>query len=117
MKRRGIRTWVMGLAVAFCLTPFAPIVAAQNQNTTAQQPAGPQAQNEQKTYYGKIAKLQNGKYALVIDTKANRGYFLDNQKEASKYVEKDVLITGTVDMQTKILHVSQIKPAFRKGPA
>lgn len=117
MKQRRIRTWVVALAVALCLTPLAPGIAAQNQNTTAQQPAAPQEQNGPKTYYGKIAKLQNGKYALVIDAKANRGYFLDNQKEASKYVEKDVLVTGTVDTQTKILHVSQIKPAFQKGPA
>lgn len=117
MKQRRIRIWIVALAVALCLAPFAPVIAAQNQNPTAQQPAGPQEQNGQKTYYGKIAKLQNGKYALVIDAKANRGYFLDNQKEASKYIEKDVLVTGTVDMQTKILHVTEIKPAFKKGPA
>lgn len=107
----------MALALALCLAPLAPAFAAQNQNSSAQQPAAPQKQDAQRTYYGKITKLQNGKYALVIDAKASRGYFLDDQKEAKKYAEKQVLVTGTVDSQTKILHVAQIKPAFQKGPA
>ena len=111
MKQRNIRTWLMALAVALCLTPLAPAIAAQNQNSSAQQPAAQQKQNAQKTYYGKIVKLQTGKFALMIDTKTKKGYFLDDQKDAAKYAEKNVLVTGTVDSKTSVLHVITMKPA------
>ena len=110
MRQRKIRAWVMALAVALCLTPIAPAIAAQNQNSSAQQPAAPQKQDVQKTYYGTISKLQNGKYALVVDAKASRGYFLDDQKNAAKFAEKKVLVTGSVDPKTSVLHVVKIKP-------
>jgi hypothetical protein len=112
MKQRKFRAWAMALAMAACLAPLAPAVAAQNQNSNAQQPAAPQKPNAQKTYFGKIAKLQNGKYALVVDVKASRGYILDDQKAAAEFVDKKVLVTGTVDPKTSVLHVVTIKPAF-----
>jgi len=98
--------------MGLCLAPLAPAVAAQNQDSSAQQPAAPQKENAQKTYYGKIAKLQGGKYALVVDVKASRGYILDDQKAAAKFAGKKALVTGTVDPKTKLLHVVKIKPAF-----
>ncbi|MGA8182449.1 MAG: hypothetical protein WB819_02270 [Terriglobia bacterium] len=112
MKQSKIRTWAIALVMGLCLAPFAPAVAAQNQDSSAQQPAAPQKENAQKTYYGTIAKLQDGKYALVVDAKASRGYFLDDQKAAAKFAEKKVLVTGSVDPETKLLHVVKIKPAF-----
>jgi len=111
MKQRKIRAWVMALAVALCLTPLTPGIAAQSQGASAQQPAAQQKKSPQKTYYGTIVKLQDGKYALMIDAKANRGYFLDDQKDAKKYAQKKVLVTGTIDRQTSTLHVIKIKPA------
>lgn len=97
--------------MALCLAPLAPAVAAQNQNSSAQQPTAQQEQNAQKTYYGTIVKLQNGKFALMIDPKTQKGYFLDDQKHAEKYAEKKVLVTGTVDSKTSMLHVITMKPA------
>ena len=101
----------MALALALCLVPFASATAAQNQNSSAQQPAAQQKQDTPKTYYGKIVKLQNGKFALMINAKAQKGYFLDDQKHAAKYADKNVLVTGTVDNKTSILHVATMKPA------
>jgi hypothetical protein len=114
MKQRKIWAWVMALAMAACLAPLAPTMAAQNQGSSAKQPAAAQKQNRKKTYYGKVVKLQNGKFALMINAKAHRGYFLDDQKHAKKYAQKNVLVTGTVDPKTSILHVAAIKPAFQK---
>ena len=74
------------------------------------QPAAQQRKSLQKTYYGEVAKQQNGKFALVIDVKAQRGYFLDDQKDAAKFEKKKVLVTGTVDPKTSVLHVVKIKP-------
>ena len=101
----------MALAVAACLTPLAPAIAAQNQNSSAQQHAAQQKQNPQRTYYGEIVMLQKGRYALMINAKEHKGYYLDRQKAAKKYFQKKVLVTGTVDAKTSVLHVHQIKPA------
>lgn len=110
MKQRKIRPWLMALVVAACLVPLAPANAAQNQKSSAQQPAASQKQNVQKTYYGKIVKLKNGKYGLLINAKEQRGYFLDDQKDAKKFEQKRALVTGTVNHQTGVLHVVKIKP-------
>lgn len=110
MQQRKIRTCVMALAIAACVTPIASAISAQNQKSSAQQPAAQQKQNVQKTYYGKIVKLQGGKYGLLISAKEQRGYFLDDQKTAKKYEEKNALVTGTVNSKTGVLHVVKIKP-------
>src|SRR5512146_3245602 len=110
MKQRKIRKWAMALAVALCFVPLAPAISAQNQNSSAQQPATPQKQDVQKTYYGKIVQLQGGKYGLLINAKEQRGYFLDDQNAAKKYADKNALVTGTVNSKTGVLHVVKIKP-------
>lgn len=110
MQQRNIRTCVMAMAVALCLAPLAPAISAQNQNSGVQQPAAPQKQDVQKTYYGKIVKLQGGKFGLLINANEKRGYFLDNQKAAKQYADKNALVTGTVDSKTGVLHVVKIKP-------
>jgi tRNA_anti-like len=110
MKQRKIRTWAIALVMGLCVAPLAPATSAQNQNPSAQQPAAPQAQNVQKTYYGKIVKLQGGKFGLLINADEKRGYFLDNQKAAKQYADKNALVTGTVDSKTGVLHVVKIKP-------
>lgn len=106
MKQRRIRACALALAVALSLVPLTAAVAAQNQKSSTQQPAAPQ-----KTYYGKIEKLQNGKYGLIVDAKKSRGYFLDNQKAAAKFARKNVLVTGKVDPKTSVLHIVKIEPA------
>lgn len=110
MKQINIRTCVMALAVALCLAPLAPAISAQNQSSSAQQPAAPQKQSAQKTYYGKIVKLQGGKFGLLINAKEKRGYFLDKQKAAKQFADKNALVTGTLDSKTGVLHVVKIKP-------
>ena len=110
MKQSEIRAWVMALAVALFLTPLAPAIAAQSQGSSAQQPAAQQKQNPEKTYYGTIVKLQNGKFGLMINTKTNKGYFLDKKKVPKKYLQKKVLVTGTVDNQSSTIHVVKIEP-------
>lgn len=108
MKGKNIRSRVITLAVAACLMPLVPAFGAQNHNAAAQQT---QTQQRSRTYYGQIVKLKNGKYALMINTKTNQGYYLDDQKDAKKYAQKRVLITGTINRKTSTLHVIAIKPA------
>lgn len=108
MKGKKIRSWVVMLAVAAWFMPLGPAFVAQSHGAAAPQK---QSQKSARTYYGQIVKLQNGKYALMINVQTHKGYFLDKQKAAKKYAQKKVLITGTVDPKSSVLHVVTIKPA------
>lgn len=129
MKGRNIRSWVITLALAVGLVPFAPAFGAQNQYPNRQQqppgaqqqPPGaqqqppmtqqPQTQKQTRTYIGKIVKTKAGQYALLTDPQHGKGYFLDDQKDAKKYDGKNVQVVATLDPQTSTLHVIQIKLA------
>ncbi|HEX5411035.1 MAG TPA: hypothetical protein VFZ27_04165 [Terriglobia bacterium] len=126
MKLRNIRSWVLTLALAAGLVPCSMALGAQNQNERQQPPGAqqqppsgqqqqqpPEAQqpNQPKTYTGKIVKTKTGKYALLTDPQAGKGFFLDNQQEAQKYEEKNVKIVATLDTRTMVLHVINIQPA------
>src|SRR5579884_3484158 len=101
MKGRKIRSWLFTLVLAAGMIAISQPLSAQNQQ-----------QNQQaKTYVGKIIKTKNGQYALLTDPQAGKGYFLDNQKEAEKYDQKNVQVVATLDPQTSTLHVIQIKLA------
>jgi hypothetical protein len=90
-------------------------VLAQNPQNPAprQQPipseSKPPNQNQVKTFAGKIAK-NNGKYVLV-DLSSTYSYVLDDQKTASKYAGKVVLVTGVLDSSTNMIHVKKIDTA------
>lgn len=123
MKTRNIRSWVITLALAAGLVPFSGAFGAQNQNPNEQQqpPSAqqqgpgaqqqPNSQQQPRTYFGKVIKTTTGKYALLTDPKGGKGYFLDDQKDAQKYDQKNVEIVATLDPQTSTLHVIQIKLA------
>lgn len=136
MKIRNIRSWIVTLTLAAGLIPFSGAFGAQSQNqypnerqqppSAQQQPPDSQQQppaeqeppNAQQpnqktphTYLGKIVKTKDGKYALLTDAQKGQGYYLDDQKDASKFEQKDVKIVATLDPQTSTLHVIQIKLA------
>lgn len=123
MKRLNIGSWVMTLALAAGLLTFSQAFGAQNQNRNPnqqqqqpnaeqQQPSAQQpAQQQTHTYTGKIVKTKTGKYALLTDAQHGKGFFLDNQKEAQKFDEKNVQIVATLDPNTMVLHVISIKSA------
>lgn len=64
-----------------------------------------------RTFVGKIVKTKQGKYALLTNPKAGKGYFLDNQKEAKKFNQQEVYVTAQLNPQTSTLHIITIKPA------
>ena len=76
---------------------------------TDQQPANPQAQQEQPaapTFMGTIIK--NGtRYVLKVSS--NSWYQLDDQDRAKQYEGKQVKITGTLDAGGKSLHITSIE--------
>ena len=101
------------LAVAFC--QFTPGLHAQNQ---AQDPSSPQQQGQQQpdeqkgeTFVGQVVKAKNGQYALLTDKQAGKGYYLDDQERAKQYDGQNVKVTGTLDVATSTIHVTDIQPA------
>lgn len=133
MRGTKIWSWVITLVLGVGLVPATLAFGAQTQNPgaqrppqgahqppAAQQPPGAQqapsmrqqpGPGKARTFVGKIVKTKQGQYALLTNPKAGKGYFLDNQKEAKKYNQKEVYVTARLDPQTSTLHVLSIKPA------
>jgi hypothetical protein len=86
---------------------------APQEPNNAQQPdqpqAGSQGENQRQTVMltGEIQQ-QNGEYVLS-DSGVN--YRLDQQGKAKRFEGQKVKVTGTLDMATNVVHVSQIEPA------
>jgi len=88
--------------------------ARQQPPSAQQQPPGAQqapSTKKPRTFVGKIVKTKTGKYALLTDPQGGKGYFLDDQKDAKKFNQKDVKVVATLDPQTSTLHVLEIKLA------
>jgi hypothetical protein len=68
-----------------------------------------QQQPEVKTFMGKISK--SGAKLVLEDTAMNVSYQLDDQKKAKEYEGMNVRVTGTLDAQNNIIHVSSIEEA------
>lgn len=108
----GVAAMTLGVAAMWTV----PSLRAQSQSqppAAQQQPNQPQGQqqpSQSKTYVGQVIQAKNGKFALLTDKTAGRGYFLDDQDKAKKFNGQNVKVTGTVDTQTKTLHIAQIEP-------
>lgn len=108
--------WVVALTLGLGMIWTAPSLRAQSQSqppAAQQQPdqqQGQQDPNQSKTYVGQVIQAKNGKFALLTDKTAGRGYFLDDQDKAKKFNGQNVKVTGTIDTQTKTLHIAQIEP-------
>ena len=113
MKRSNHHGAALALILAAALCAFTPGLAAQS-GGNAQQEQPQQNQQQDKTFTGKIVKLQNGQYALVTgQTPEGKvvGHFLDNQDDAKKYEDKQVTVTGTFDTASNTIHVTNIQAA------
>jgi len=98
-------------AALFCA--FTPSLPAQSGNAQQQEPQQ-QTQQQSKTFAGKIVKLQSGQFALVTGQTPDgklAGHFLDDQTDAKKYEGKQVMVTGTLDMASNTIHVTNIQAA------
>ena len=123
MKRIKFAGGAVTLLMAAALFAFTPGLRAQNspdaqppsQGNQAQPPAQQdQSQQQSKTFSGTVMKLQNGKYALVTGKTPQgqlAGHFLDDQSAAQKYEGKEVKVTGTLDMASNTIHVTNIVAA------
>jgi uncharacterized protein (DUF2147 family) len=113
MKRSNHPAEVLALILAATLCAFTPSLAAQSQDN-AQQGQQQQTQQQNKTFTGKVTKLQSGQYALVTGQTPEgklAGHFLDDPDDAKKYEGKQVTVTGTFDEASNTIHVTNIQAA------
>lgn len=66
----------------------------------------PKDQPHLSTFTGTIAK--NGDEFVLNEAKTHKLYELDDQDTASKFVEKNVKITGTLDVVKNIIRIQSI---------
>ena len=107
MTKLNVNRFLLTLALAVALIPFTQIqIHAAQQNPNAQQDPGAAQQQQEKSFKGTIEKAGD---KLVL--KSARGSFdLDDQEKAKSYEGKEVKVTGTLDAQTKTIHVTNIEP-------
>jgi len=95
-----------------------PATPSSNPQQTQQDPAAPPSAMSQapetgadlQTFTGKIAKA-GGKLVLK-DNATKMTYSLDDQTQAKKFEGQSVKVTGTLNAQTNVIHVSLIEPGL-----
>ncbi|HVN78761.1 MAG TPA: DUF5818 domain-containing protein [Terriglobia bacterium] len=65
--------------------------------------------SEADTFTGKIVK--SGDMVVLVDTSSRTTYQLDDQDKAQPFVGKNVKVTGTLDVATNVIHITEIEPA------
>jgi len=107
------------LAAAVSVTTVAPQLHAQPRGSAAPQaqqqpqtsPDQQQPATKIQTFTGQVVKARNGKYALLTDKQAGKGFYLDDQDKAKQFDGQNVKVTGQLDMATNTIKVSDIQPA------
>jgi hypothetical protein len=69
----------------------------------------PQAHQDVNTFAGKITR-DAGKWVLEESASKDR-FVLDDQQAAKKYKGRVVVVTGTIDLVNKTIHVEKIEAA------
>ncbi|HKT46403.1 MAG TPA: hypothetical protein VJP87_02665 [Candidatus Acidoferrales bacterium] len=109
-KKNALLTALLGVFLAFGLSPYSFALPARHATPQAQaQQQPPPAASQEFT--GKIMQLKNGQLALITGKtdKGYSGHFLDDQNNAKKFMGKDVKVTGTLDTGTNTIHVTNIQ--------
>lgn len=70
--------------------------------------AYPNDPNESQTFTGKITK--SGDKLVLTDATGKMVYQLDDQIKAREFLNKNVKVTGVLDVSTKMIRVSAIEP-------
>jgi len=93
--------------------PGSQMPGSQQSTPPSQQPQTPSASENQPstdvTVTGKVVKSQGG--LVIKDEASNSTYKVDNEDQLKQYMGKNVKVTGTLDAQTKTIHISNIEVA------
>lgn len=108
MRRNVLLAGLLALLFTAAFSQFTPTLHAQAQSQS------PSAQQQRQQFAGLIVRLKNGQYALVTGKTPQgglAGHYLDDQKDAKKFDGKNVKVTGTLDVATNTIHVTNIQSA------
>jgi hypothetical protein len=114
MKEKTLWAGLPPLVLTLALCQFSPArTQDESKGPDTHQNQGQQQQDQEKTatFVGQIVKAKNGQYALLTDKQAGKGYYLDDQEKAKQFDGQNVKVTGTLDVATFTIHVSDIQPA------
>jgi hypothetical protein len=116
MRKRLILAALCGL---FATTPLFLSVRAASPSPAALLVTGSPTQANQskpakndpsiRTFTGTISK--NGDQFVLTDPKSHKVYQLDDQDAASRFAEKNVTVTGTLDTVKNIIRIQSIAEA------
>jgi hypothetical protein len=106
MKRTNLSAAFLGLGLMLGSAAISPTVFAQ-----PQKPQGQQQPDEKKTetFTGQVIKAPNGQFALLMDSQAGKGLYLDDQDKAKQFEGKNVKVTGYLEAAKSLIHVSDIQ--------
>jgi len=104
MKKFSVLVGVFAVLVVLGSMAGTPI-RARALVAQANAPSTPQATAQ--TFTGTIAK--SGDTFTLNDSASKTTYTLDDTQRASQFVGKSVKVTGTLDSQTKMIHVQSIQ--------
>ena len=107
MKRSLLYTAPLAIGLVAVSLQLAPNLKAQSQS----QPSAQQEEQKPQTFVGKVVKVKNGQYALLLDEQDGKGVYLDDQEKVKAFEGKNVKVTGTLDMAKNVIHVTDIQAA------
>jgi hypothetical protein len=107
MKRNLLYIAPLAIGLVAVSLQLAPNLQAQTQS----QPSAQQEEQKSRTFVGKVVKVKNGQYALLVDEQNGKGVYLDDQEKVKAFEGKNVKVTGTLDMAKNLVHVTDIQAA------
>jgi Protein of unknown function (DUF5818) len=99
----GVLAWVIPAHTAQAVA-VGPAISAQQNETAAQESETPSVQ----TFMGQIMQHE-GKY--VLQGEGDKIYQLDDQEKVKPFDGKNVKVSGTLDEESSIIHVTNIEEA------
>ena len=107
MKRTNLSAAFLALGVMLGSAAISPTVLAQSQKSQTQQQPD---EKKTETFTGQVIKAPNGQYALLMDSQAGKGLYLDDQEKAKQFEGKNVKVTGYLEAAKSMIHISDIQP-------
>jgi uncharacterized protein DUF5818 len=97
---------LFGATLLYASTNATGATAPKTRSYEIQPPAT--SENPVQTFAGTIVS-KNGQFFVLRDEANGVWYHLDDQKEAAKFLGKNVLVTGTLDGYTDTIRVQTIQ--------
>jgi cytoskeletal protein RodZ len=107
---------IVALAAALLPAAFAQQDPSSQPNSSAPQtestpPSAASSRAQSQTSFSGTVVKADDKYVLKTDTAT---YQLDDQEKAKQFEGKQVMVSGSLDQATGIIHITDIQPANQK---